>query len=79
MEPRVFFFANLSAYGGIRIVFRLLNLVLVIGIPSAFVYFVIRNILKQSKVKDVEIVGVPTVPSSQLLKDEISVSKVPSP
>lgn len=41
MEPRVFFFANVSAYGGIRYFFRFFSFFLVVGLPVLLTVYII--------------------------------------
>jgi hypothetical protein len=38
MEPRVFFFANLNARGGVRVLYRIFTLAFVIGILALFIF-----------------------------------------
>src|SRR5208282_3651518 len=80
MEPRCFFFANLPATGGIRVVFRILTLLPVIGF---IVLFIAEWIKKEEKilVEDNEIGEMPlSAPTlvNEKLEPAISVAQFPS-
>ena len=66
MDPRVFFFANLDAKGGVRVLFRILTLLFVIGLATVFIMGMMEPDPKRPKAADEE--------SAESVRGEVSES-----
>lgn len=79
MEPRVFFFANLNAKGGVRVLFRILALIFVIGLLALVIVEFLQPDPERPKTRDEESAERATGRSSTSGKAIPTMAQSPSP